>query len=243
MTQYEMPSNAFLLCRLWSKVQQWASTPRPSGHANHRSGESKYWRYNQRPPTKLPTVAVFQHHQFTMAGGSSMPASERNTMPRSQISRWSHPRDVFLQAQEEILWSRRARNPRCACNVQCTRLSPTVPVHIWHCRGDSGLRAYIPPPLLGLWRLWWWSATTKPSLRFIAWMTHSMLLNTNKYKLWEAMKMILTTVSDKLLQHRQKQWSETAPDNRIIVYIQNGCFSGFPVTLHFYIIITLFIVA
>jgi len=43
-----------------------------------------------------------------------------------------------------------ARNPRCACNVQCTRLSSTVPVHIWHYRGDSGLGAHIPPPLLGL---------------------------------------------------------------------------------------------
>jgi len=40
--------------------------------------------YCNRLPTKLPTVAVFQHHQFTTAGGGSMPASERNTVPLSQ---------------------------------------------------------------------------------------------------------------------------------------------------------------
>jgi len=52
-------------------------------------------------------------------------------------------------------------------------------------QGESGLGAHMPPPLLRLWRLWWWSATvaeifqsqTKPSLRFVTSTTHSMCMS------------------------------------------------------------------
>jgi len=139
-----MPSNAFLLCRLWSKVQQWASTWRHMGHANHWRGASEYWRYNQRPRVKFPSLAVFQYHHGRRWQHACLREGHRATI----TERWSHPRDVPLHPQEETLWSWIARNPHCACSVQCTRLSSIVPVHIWHCRervalGPTSHRHYL----------------------------------------------------------------------------------------------------